>query len=129
MNSASRDANREHVAKAIAAAEESSGVKITMKDIDRGYVEVPLNYRRGSAPAQFPTRIRISNPPTKAAAEALAAIKYDEDFSSLLSACLPPQYATPEFLDKLTPFSYNAILDAALAMAFGLNWKRMVQKS
>jgi hypothetical protein len=92
-------------------------------------VEIPLDYRRGTPPAQAPTRIRVSIPPTKAAAQAIAAIKFDEDFSSLLSACLPPQYATPEFLDKLTPFSYNAILDAAFAMAFGLDWKKMVQKS
>jgi hypothetical protein len=127
-NLAPRDANREDVAKAIAAAEEHSKVKITIKDVDRGFVDVPLNYRRGTPPAQCPTRIRVSTPPTKAAARALAAIKLDEDFNVLLSACLPSQYVTPEFLDKLTPFSYNAILDAALAMAFGLDWKRMVQK-
>jgi hypothetical protein len=87
-----------------------------------------LNYRRGTPPAQYPTKIRVSAPPTKAAAQALAAIKFDEDFTSLLSACLPTQYGTTEFLNKITPFSYNSILDAALAMAFGLDWKSMVQK-
>jgi hypothetical protein len=122
------DANREEVAKAIAVAEEQSKIKITIKDIDRGFVDVPLNYRRGTPPAQSPTKIRVSTPPTTAAARALAAIKFDEDFNSLLSACVPSQYVTPEFLDKLTPFSYNAILDAALVMAFGLNWKTRIQK-
>lgn len=127
-NSVPGDANREDVVRAIAAVERQSKVKITIKDIDRGYVEVPVNYRRGTPPAQSPTRIRVSTPPTKAAAQALASIKLDEDFSALFSSCLPPQYAAPEFLDKLTPFSYNAILDAAFAMTFGLNWKNMVQK-
>ena len=128
-NPVPRDANQEQVTKAIAAAEKRSQVKITIKDIDRGFVEVPLNYRRGTPPAQSPTRIRVSTPSTKTAAQALAAIKLDEDFNALLSACLPSQYATPEFLDKLTPFSYNAILDAALAMTFGLDWKKMVRNS
>lgn len=122
-----RDANRGNFAKAISAAEEQSKAKITIKDIDRGYVEVPLNYRRGTPPAQCPTRIRVSTPPAKSAAQALAAIKIDENFNALLSNCVPPQYATPEFLDKLTPFSYNAILDAALAMTFGLDWKKIVR--
>ncbi len=125
-NSIRRDANRGQVAKAIAAAEERSKIKITAKDIDRGYVEVPLNYRRGTPPAQFPTQVRVSTPPTRVAADALASIRLDEDFTFLFSACLQPQYATPEFLNKITPFSYNAILDAALAMTFGLDWKRMV---
>lgn len=123
-----RDANQEQVAKAIAAAEEHSKVRITVKDIDRGFVDVPINYRRGEPPAHSPIKLRVSTPPTKVAAQALAAIKLDEDFTALLAACLPPEFATPQFLDKLTPFSYNAILDAALAMAFGLDWKRMVRQ-
>jgi transcriptional regulator with XRE-family HTH domain len=127
--SITRDANRESVVSAIAAAEKQSNVKITMQDIDRGYVDVPVNYRRGTPPAQSPTRLRVSTPPTKTAAQTLAAIKLDEDYGSLFVACLPAEYTTPEFLNKLTPFSYNAILDAALAMAFGLDWKRMVRKS
>ena len=122
----SRGANETQVACAIAAAEKRSKVNISVKDIDRGYVDVPVHYRRGDAPPKFPTNIRVTTPSTKVAARALAAIKLDEDYTSLLSACLPPQQATPEFLDRITPFSYNAILEAALVMSFGLDWKKMV---
>ena len=43
MNAAPRNTSEDQVVKAIAAAEEQSKVTITMKDIDRGYVDVPVN--------------------------------------------------------------------------------------
>lgn len=116
------------LSKILGVAEEESKVKITLKDIDRRYVDVPLQYRRGAPPQKYPSKIRVIAPDARAAAQALVAIRIDEDFNVLLSVCLPKEFATTELFDTLTPFSYNALVDAALTMTFGLEWQRMIGK-
>ena len=109
---------------AIASAEATANVEITSKDIDRGYIDVPLIYRRGVPPEGFPSKIRVSAPSAEAAAKALTAIKQGDDSTLLLALCLPPKFSTRGFFDKLSPFCYNAIVRTALAMTLGVDWQK-----
>ena len=97
--------------------------EITESDHDAGLVEVPVEYRRGSPPAGMPEKVPVKAPDTSIAANLLVDLLLDEDFESYLGHCLPPQFTSKEFLNRLTPASFLQVLDAAMEMSLGANWR------
>lgn len=108
---------------------EQSKVKITSADFDRGYVEVSVKYARGEPPKGFPKTIRLRRPDVKASAKLIVELLTDEDYASVLLTCIHPrEFATQEFLNLLTPFSFRALLEAAMELVFGAYWQQQFER-
>jgi len=90
---------------------------------DAGVVEVRVEYRRGSAPKDLPERVPVKAPDASLAARLLVDLLLEEDTEAYLQHCLPPQFASKEFLNKLEPASFLRLLDAALEMSLGAKWR------
>ena len=104
-------------------------VEVTASDFDRGYVEIPVEYARGEPPKGYPTTIRLVRPGVKSAAKIIAEILIDEDPEKVALNCIQPStLATQEFLNLLTPFSYQALTEAAMALVFGAHWRQTFAK-
>jgi hypothetical protein len=109
---------------------EEAKVEITASDIDRGYVEVPVEYARGEPPKGFENTIRLARPDFKSAGKLIAELMVSEDYEAVVLSCIQPlKFATPEFLNLLTPFSYRALTEASMALVFGVNWREKFGKS
>lgn len=115
------------LASVLSTAAGQSRVQVSAADIDRGYIDIPLEYRRGEPPKGAPTKLRVKAPTSLEASRALAAIRLDQGVGILLAACLPEEFAMESFLNKLTPFCYEEITSAALAMTFGVHWQRLIK--
>ena len=108
---------------------EGANLKITPADFDRGYVEVPVKYARGEPSKGFPKKIRLRRPDVKAAAKLVVGLLADEDYSVVLLACIHPrEFASHEFLNLLTPFSFQALMDAAMELTFGAQWREQFKQ-
>ena len=104
-----------------------SVAKISRPEIDQGFTELSLEYRRGDTPDGFPTKIKVISPSNAAIWQLIGMTGALNDPKHLLQACLPADYSKDQFLDKLTPRCYRQLIDAAMTLSFGLNWKN--QKS
>lgn len=101
----------------------TSGIEISPADHDAGEVLIDVEYRRGSPPDGCPARIPVKAPDASIAAQLLVDVMLDEDFEGFLIHCLPADYAKREFLNKLKPFSFLKLLEAALGMSLGSRWR------
>jgi len=110
---------------------EEAKVELTSSDFDRGYIEAPIEYARGEPPKGYPaSTIRLARPDLKSAGKLIAELLIDEDYEKVTLSCIQPQkFATREFLNMLTPFSYQALTEAAMALVFGVNWRQKLNKS
>jgi hypothetical protein len=55
----------------------------------------------------------------------IAELLADEDYEKVALSCIqPPKWATQEFVNLLTPFSYQALTEAAMALVFGVQWRQ-----
>lgn len=96
---------------------------VTIQDIDAGFKEVTLEYRRGSPPRHYPTRLTVRAPRNAAVWRFIAGKGAGEDLSGFLAACLTDLKGKPDLLDRITPSCYVRILDTALDLTCGLNWR------
>jgi transcriptional regulator with XRE-family HTH domain len=90
---------------------------------DAGVVEVPVEYRRGSVPKNLPEKVPVKAPDASVAAKLLVDLLVEENTEAYLQHCLPPQFASKEFLNRLEPASFLRLLDAALEMSLGADWR------
>ena len=97
--------------------------EVTVKDIDAGEKEIPLAYRRGSPPSGYPTHLRVKAAKNADVWRVIGEKGVSENPAKLLASCLENLEANPDLLDRLTPACYARILDAALDLTFGLNWR------
>lgn len=101
---------------------------ITPKDIERGFLELEVDYLAGVPPREHPrTTITLRRPDARKSAKLLADILVDESPHSVLLECLPVELATEAFLNKLTPFAYDALVETALALVFGLELQKRIR--
>jgi hypothetical protein len=115
---------------AVVSNVENSKVKITSADFDKGYVDVPVKYARGEPPKGYPKAIRLLRPNVKVSAKLIVDLLTDEDYGSVLLSCIQPrQFATQEFLNLLTPFSFRALTETARSLVFGIHWRQRFNKS
>ena len=100
---------------------EASRCRVTPKDIKRGYVDVELEYLAGRAGS--PKAVRLSRPDVRETSRLLKEIADSRgDLGAVLLASLEKDFANDSFLNRLTPFCYQALEDAAARLAFGLDW-------
>ena len=101
--------------------------EVTIEDIDAGSKEVGLDYRRGSPPSNFPTRIQVTAAGNAAVWKIAGEKGASEDPSQFLAACVPALKNKPDLLGRLTPSCYARILNTALDLTFGLGWRAKLQ--
>jgi hypothetical protein len=101
--------------------------EVTATDHDRGHVVAKLQYLRGEPPKGMPNEVKVARPEHKARAKLLADVMIGE-YEQVLLACLPKEYANKQFLDRLTPFTLEALEDAAMSLVFGIQWKQRVRR-
>jgi hypothetical protein len=101
--------------------------EVTIADIDAGSKEVALEYRRGSPPPNYPTRLKVMAASNAAVWKVIVEKGISEDASRFLTACLTDLKGKPGLLERLTPSCYAQILDTALDLTFGLNWRAKLQ--
>ena len=97
--------------------------EVTGKDIDAGAKEIRLDYRRGSPPGGYPTRLKVKAACNEDVWRVIGEKGVNENPSKLLANCLEDLKDKPDLLDRLTPSCYARILDTALDLTFGLNWR------
>jgi transcriptional regulator with XRE-family HTH domain len=97
--------------------------EVTASDHDRGYVLVKLQFLRGEPPKGLPAEIKVLRPQHAVRSRLLADVMRG-DYESVLSTCLPKENANKEFLEKLTPFTLEALEEAAMSLVFGTQWKQ-----
>jgi len=96
---------------------------VTIKDIDAGAKEIRLEYRRGTPPSGYPTRLKVTAASNAEVWRVIGENGVSENPSKLLSNCLEDLKDKPDLLDRLTPACYARILDTALDLTFGLHWR------
>lgn len=114
---------------ALLNADEPVRSGVTVEDIDAGTKDVALEYRRGSPPSGFPTRVRVTAAKNATIWQILGENSTRQNPANFLIACLPELRDRPEVLERLTPHCYAQILDTALDLTFGLNWRSQIQSS
>jgi hypothetical protein len=114
---------------ALVSGFEEAKVELTAGDFDRGFVEVPIDYARGEPPKGYPAVVRLARPDVKTSGKIIAELLVDEDYEKVLLNCIQPSsVATQGFLNLLTPFSYQALTEAAMALVFGVHWRQKLGK-
>jgi hypothetical protein len=97
--------------------------EVTIADIDKGTKDVSLEYRRGSPPPDYPTRLKVTAAANAAIWKVFLEKGMSEDASRFLAACLPDLKDRPDLLNRLTPSCYARIFDTALDLTFGMGWR------
>jgi DNA-binding XRE family transcriptional regulator len=97
--------------------------RISESEHDAGVVEIAVEYRRGSVPKDLPEKVPVRAPDASVAAKLFVDLLREEDSEAYLQHCLPPQFASKEFLNKLEPASFLRLLEAALEMSLGAKWR------
>jgi hypothetical protein len=100
--------------------------KITVSDVDRGFKDVSLDYRRGSPPSGYPSNIRLYAPGNRITWKIMGADGVLDDPTRLLLACMPKDRSNTDFLDLLTPPCYRVLVEIAIGLVFG--FPRMERK-
>lgn len=113
----------EELIEALIDRDEASHSKVTVEDIDTGSKEILLEYRRGSPPQGYPKSVRIIAPRNATVWMIIGEDNTRKDPSRFLAACLPDLQEKTDALERLTPSCYALILDTALDLTFGLNWR------
>ena len=116
------------IIEAIRSGMEEAGVKVKASDVDRGQITVPLSYLRGKPTKGQRRDVLLTRPASKQIPRLVANILAEESYQTVLLACLPPDLAHEAFLSKLTPFCLTALEEAALALVFGLEWRKKVEQ-
>ncbi len=99
----------------------SSGV--TVACIDAGKKEVLLEYRRGTPPPGYPTKVTVKAPQNTDIWRMIGQKSVTEDASKFLVASVSGLEMQPDLLEIITPTCYILILETALDLTFGLNWR------
>jgi hypothetical protein len=97
--------------------------QVSPAEIEAGKTVVKGEFLSGAPPSGCDGQIRLSRPDIKARARLVADILLEQSYHPVLLACLPPELANDSFLNLLTPFSYNALAEAAMTLVFGSDWE------
>jgi hypothetical protein len=125
----SKSSDARQLIEAVISNIEESKIKVSQADFDKGFIDVPVKYARGAPPKGYPRTVRLRRPDVKASAKVIVDILTDESYENVLLACIEPrELATHEFVNLLTPFSFQAITDAAMELAFGANWRSRLRE-
>jgi hypothetical protein len=109
---------------------EESKINVSQADFDKGFIDVPVKYARGTPPKGYPRMVRLRRPDAKASAKVIVDILANESYENVLLGCIEPrELATHEYVNLLTPFSFQALMDAAMELVFGANWRSRLREN
>ena len=114
------------IIEAIAREMERSKPKVSSADIQAGATTVEVKFVSGAPPANHKNPVPLSRPHIKTRAKLIGDILVEDSYHPVLLACLPPELANDAFLNLLSPFSYNALAEAAMTLVFGVDWQQEV---
>lgn len=114
---------------ALIDSDDAGHSKVTIRDIDEGSKRILLEYRRGIPPEGYPKAVTVIAARNATIWMIIGEKGTMQDPSNFLAACLPELQDKPDVLEKLTPSCYTLILDTALDLTFGLNWRLKLQSS
>jgi hypothetical protein len=97
--------------------------QVSVHDIDTGSKRIRLEYRRGAPPQGFPAHVTVKAATNSTVWRMLGERGTRENPSNFLAACLPELQDQPDVIERLTPSCYALLLDTALDLTFGLNWR------
>jgi transcriptional regulator with XRE-family HTH domain len=103
---------------------ELSTLKVTAEDVDRGFICIPVQYRRGEPPPGYSDTVKINALTGGKAAQVFVDFLIEEDVEELLIKCLPERHANKEFLRQVAPTTFANLFEAALSLTFGVNWRK-----
>ncbi len=97
--------------------------QVTSGDIDRGFVDVDVDFKAGR-PKGNSAKLRVTAPANEKVLPLTDRIRFLQiDPNPLLALCLPADKANRNYLNHLTPTSYRKVVEAAMALTFGLRWR------
>lgn len=108
---------------ALVHSDEKGFSTVTVKDIDHGSKRIPLEYRRGSPPPDYPEATTVSAARNATIWQIIGEKGTRQDAAGFLAQCLPDLRDKPDVLERLTPSCYTQILETALDLTFGINWR------
>lgn len=94
-------------------------VKITPDDLLKGCVVAKLEYRTQSPPEGLPAEVTLTLPDFRESRKLLMAFRQDNDPIPIFLACLPADLRNDSFLNKLSPFCIEALIEAAKTLTLG----------
>jgi transcriptional regulator with XRE-family HTH domain len=111
--------NPSELAKLLAEEMRDAEIKISDAQIDAGEITVPLEYRSGRTPKGCPRKITLRRPDNRTTQKLLADINETRNPDPILLACLPEEFRSDKFLNRLTPFCFHGLDKAAFVITFG----------
>jgi transcriptional regulator with XRE-family HTH domain len=109
---------------AISERAQEQRIRLTEGDVRKGVLEVEVEYLVEEKPAEFPAKIRLTRPAIRNAPGLIANLLLDEDFDNILYKTLPARLANERFLNAISPFCYRELVEVAMGLVFGLEWKK-----
>ena len=113
---------------AISERVQEQRIRITENDIAKGFLEAEVEYVLPKKPAEFKAKVKLTRPAIRNVADLIADLMLHEDFDAVLYKTLPANLANEKFLNALSPFSYRELIEAAMALVFGLEWQKRLPK-
>jgi transcriptional regulator with XRE-family HTH domain len=104
-------------------------VRLTVRDRERGFVEMDVSYSAGAPSSDMPRRLKISRPPEKVVENLVKVVADTWEVKIAVLACLPRDVATEDYLESLSTKSYLAIQSVALSLVFGERWRTVLAKA
>jgi|SRR5438445_9248004 len=83
------------------------------------FIDLPLTYHRGPAKDGWPTMIRLTMPPEAESLSVAADYLKTKEPAVFLLHCLPPEFASAEFLERLSLDCQWALTREAMRLIAG----------
>src|SRR3954468_15237871 len=85
---------------------ELSTLKVTAEDVDRGFICISVQYRRGEPPPGYSDTVKINALTGGKGAQVFVDFLIEEDVEDFLTKCLPEKQANREFLRQVAPTTF-----------------------
>jgi hypothetical protein len=102
-------------------------IEVVVKDIDAGFKEIQLEYRRGSAPTGYPKKLKVKAARNSDLWRSIGIMGVVDNQEKFLAGCLENFKSTTDLLERVTPECYGKILYSAFDLTFGINWREKLQ--
>lgn len=93
--------------------------QIAPEDFDRGFVELPLSYRRGPAPDGFPDRLTLTVPSYRHVNELVAEFQEAPNPWLFVFACVPEERRDDAFMNLLAYDCQSGLIEASMILCLG----------
>jgi len=100
---------------------------VTLSEINAGRKVVKVQYRRGSPPNKWPAQLTVNAANNADIWKMVGINNSPSDPNRFLCECVEVLKRTPEIIDAITPSSYMELMNAAMDLTFGLDWRKALE--